>query len=210
MTCCSWIRSARIAGRAGVQLHGANGHLMAEQLHAAPSVMTSLTTSLTSERPLSRCQFLFREAPGRGRIHLTPPGSRSSNYPFQPERRAPSRSGVPRSSQPRRQASALAHDTGERLGFHFMGDSRLSVSPRHRHTRYACELHLGIEEALVRWARQLLFRLACGRVMSMTKETSFVWLPLEKCAGEPEPARRLAVFAKVLFLPRLEGFQPPF
>src|SRR5467141_3170409 len=67
-------------------------------------------------------------------------------------------------------------DGGERL-VHFMGDGGCQFAQR-RHARYACELHLGIEEALLASPQLLFCPLAVSHVDD--KDNSLVSFPLEK------------------------------
>src|ERR1700676_3946440 len=57
--------------------------------------------------------------------------------------------------EPAQTGLGVGHGSGERL-VHFMGDRGCQFAQR-RPARYACELHLGVEEALFAGA-QLLFR----------------------------------------------------
>src|SRR6476620_11677966 len=68
------------------------------------------------------------------------------------------------------------HDGGERLVY-FMGDRSCHLSQR-RYACYVCELHLGIEEALLACAQFLFRPLAVGHVDD--KDNPLVWFPLEK------------------------------
>src|SRR5882672_8598494 len=89
-------------------------------------------------------------------------------------------------------------DGGEWL-VHFMGDGGCQFAQR-RHARYACELHLGIEEALLASPQLLFCPLAVGHVDD--KDNPLVWFPLEKSA--PDQYRNAAaVFAEKFLLERL-------
>src|SRR6202162_5540260 len=103
-------------------------------------------------------------------------------------------------AEPAQTGLGVGDDTGERL-VHFMGD-RCRQFAQGCYARYVCELHLSIAEALFAGAQPFFRSLAVGHVDD--KGNTFIWFPLEKRAGD-QNRHAAAVFAKVLFLTRMEG-----
>src|SRR6266851_3606999 len=184
ITCCNWTRSARVMGRVGANSIRNDTRWLNNS--RCTSAMISLTTSLTSSGTFSM-SVLFASARTR---RITSLARLPSLMIHSAARRASSRSGLPRSSQRRQATAALTTAaSGWFTSWAIEAVSSPSVVTRVTWASSACALR-SVSSACLRSVR------------SSTKATPSSW----RSPNVVEQNRHAAaVFAKVLFLTRLDG-----